>query len=95
MIIQRIVATLVGLVLLAVVFVFVSFFLALAVTVGLLLGGWMWWRSWGRKSGKRGRIIEGEYRIVTRVERRPHRERQSHVSFPHDPGNGKRRDTPL
>ena len=42
--IQRIVAALLGVVLLVAVFVFVSFLLALAVTAGLLLGGWMWWR---------------------------------------------------
>lgn len=58
--IQRIVATLLGVLLLALVFIFVSFLLALAVTAGLLLGGWLWWRSRGR----RGRVIEGEYRVV-------------------------------
>jgi hypothetical protein len=71
-IIQRIVAALLGVLLLIAVFLFVSFLLALALTAGLLLGGWMWWRSRGR----RGRVIEGEYRVVTRVEPLPPRERQ-------------------
>jgi hypothetical protein len=62
--IQRIVGTLLTLLLLAGVFVFVSFLLALAVTAGLLLGGWMWWRSKGRESVRRGRVIEGEHRVV-------------------------------
>ena len=64
MIIQRIVATLLGVLILVLVFVFVSFLLALAVTAGLLLGGWMWWRSRGRVPQGRGRVIEGEYREV-------------------------------
>lgn len=64
--IQRIIATLLGLLLFALVFVFVSFFLALAVTAGVLIGGWLWWRS----RGQRGRVIDGEYRVVTRIERR-------------------------
>jgi hypothetical protein len=58
--IQRIVVTLLGLALFALVFIFVSFLLALAVTAGLLLGGWAWWRSRAR----RRRVIEGEYRII-------------------------------
>jgi hypothetical protein len=58
--IQRIVATLLGLVLFTLVFIFVSFLLALAVTAGLLLGGWMWWRARSR----RRHVIEGEYRII-------------------------------
>ena len=75
MIIQRIVAALLGVLFLIAAFVFVSFLLALALTAGLLLGGWMWWRGRGR----RGRTIEGEYRVVTRVtrvERLPQRKRQ-------------------
>jgi high-affinity Fe2+/Pb2+ permease len=58
--IQRIVATLLGVLLFALVFLFVSVFLALAVTAGLLLGGWVWWRS----RRQRRRVIEGEYRII-------------------------------
>lgn len=64
MIIQRIVAALLGVLLLVAVFVFVSFLLALALTAGLLLAGWMWWRSRRRVSGRRGHVIEGEYRVV-------------------------------
>jgi hypothetical protein len=37
---------------------------AVALTTGLLLAGWMWWRSRGRVPARRGQVIEGEYREV-------------------------------
>ena len=58
--IQRILSALAGLLFLVVVFIFTSFLVALAVTAGLLLSAWAWWR--GRKH--RTRVIEGEYRII-------------------------------
>jgi hypothetical protein len=58
--IQRILSALAGLLFLVAVFLFTSFLLALAVTAGLLLAAWSWWR--GRK--QRARVIEGEYRII-------------------------------
>ena len=58
--IQRILSALAGLLFLVVAFIFTSFLLALAVTAGLLLAVWAWWR--GRK--QRPRVIEGEYRII-------------------------------
>ena len=42
------------------VFVFTSFLVAVALTVGLLGYGWLWWRS----RGQRRRVIEGEYRVI-------------------------------
>jgi hypothetical protein len=63
--IQRILATVLGLALLAVVFVFTSILLAIGLTAALLLGAWMWWRGQGRVvTTRRGRVIEGESRVV-------------------------------
>ena len=63
--IQRILATVLGLALLAVVFIFTSILLAIGLTTALLLGGWMWWRGRGRVvSTRRGRVIAGESRVV-------------------------------
>ena len=64
--IQRILATVLGLALLAVVFIFTSILLAIGLTAALLLGAWMWWRGRGRivVSTRRGRVIEGESRVV-------------------------------
>ena len=62
--IQRILATVLGLALLAVVFIFTSILLAIGLTAALLLGAWMWWRGRGRVTARRGRIVEGESRVV-------------------------------
>ena len=64
--IQRILAAVLGLALLAVVFIFTSILLAIGLTAALLLGAWMWWRGRGRivVSTRRGRVIEGESREV-------------------------------
>ena len=63
--IQRILATVLGLALLAVVFIFTSILLAIGLTGALLLGAWMWWRGRGRAvSTRRGRVIDGESRVV-------------------------------
>jgi hypothetical protein len=63
--IQRILATVLGLALLAVVFIFTSILLAIGLTAALLLGAWMWWRGRGQvMSTRRGRVIEGESRVV-------------------------------
>jgi hypothetical protein len=60
--VQRVLSTLLGVLLLIAVFLFASLLVAIAVTTGLLLAGWMWWRS----RGQRGRVIEGEYRVIER-----------------------------
>jgi hypothetical protein len=62
--IQRILSTLLGLAFLVVVFIFASVLVAIVLTAALLLGGWMWWRGRGRVSQRRGRVIEGESRVV-------------------------------
>jgi hypothetical protein len=63
--IQRILATVLGLALLAAVLIFTSILLAIGLAAALLLGGWMWWRGRGRVvSTRRGRVIDGESRVV-------------------------------
>ncbi len=69
--IQRLLSAVVGLVFLVVVFVFASFLVALALTAGLLLSAWLWWR----RRGRGGRVIEGKFHVETRVERIPGRPR--------------------
>ena len=62
--IQRVLSTVVGLLFVAVVFLFTSILVAIALATGLLLAGWAWWRSRGRVPERRGQVIEGEYRVV-------------------------------
>jgi len=62
--IQRILSTLLGLAFLVVVFIFASILVAIALTAALLLGGWMWWRGRARVVSRRGRVVEGESRVV-------------------------------
>jgi hypothetical protein len=71
--IQRIISALVGLLFLVAVFIFTSFLVALALTAGVLLFAWAWWRSRGRG----GSVIKGEYRVV----------RDPNYHLPHDPGH--------
>ena len=59
---QRVVGLLFGLLFLAAMFVFASLVLAVLATVGLLVGGWMWWRTRAlRASGRRETVVvEGQ-----------------------------------
>ena len=61
--IQRVLSALLGVLFLSAVFVFASLLVAIALTAGLLLAGWMWWRSRGGRKVTPGRVIEGEYRV--------------------------------
>ena len=58
--IQRLLAGVLGVLFLIAVFVFTTFLVALAVTIGLIGYAWLWWRS--RK--QRRRVIDGEYRVI-------------------------------
>ena len=58
--IQRILSAVLALVFIALTFVFASLLVALALTAGAIAWGWLWWRA--RKA--RGRVIDGEYRII-------------------------------
>jgi len=62
--IQRVLSTLLGVLFLIAVFVFTSILVAVALATGLVLAGWLWWRSRGRVPQRRGQVIEGEYREV-------------------------------
>jgi hypothetical protein len=62
---QRVVSTVLGLAFVVVAFVFASVLLLIGVAAALLLGGWIWWRGRGRvATTRRGRVIEGESRVV-------------------------------
>jgi hypothetical protein len=64
--IQRFVGVLLGLLFLAAVFVFASLALGVLLAVGLVVWGWLWWRTRSlRRAPGRGVVIEGEYRDVT------------------------------
>jgi len=62
--IQRVLSTLLGVLFLIAVFVFTSILVAVALATGLVLAGWLWWRSRGRVPQRRGQVIEGEYHEV-------------------------------
>lgn len=68
--IQRLVGVVLGLAFLAAVLVFASLALGVLLAAGLLVWGWLWWRTRSlRRARGRGVVIEGEYRDVTRSER--------------------------
>ena len=66
---QRLVGILLTLLFLAGALVFASLLLAVLVAAGILLGGWMWWRSRGlpRSGAREAVVVEGEFRDVTPV----------------------------
>jgi hypothetical protein len=51
--------------------IFASVALGIALMVGVVVWAWLWWRS---RSLPRPRIIEGEFRDVTNLERLDSRE---------------------
>ena len=68
---QRIVGAVLGLFFLLAVFVFTSLILAALLAAGIVVWGWLWWRSRNlvaRHPGRGGAVIEGEYRDVTQKE---------------------------
>jgi len=73
---QRIIGALLGVALFVAAFVFTSLVLAFAAAVGLVIWGWLWWRTRRLRRELRerdGTVIEGEYRVereVRRVEER-------------------------
>ena len=62
--IQRVLSALLGLVFVALTFVFASLFVALAITAGAITWGWLWWRARNRVQRSGSRVIEGEYRTI-------------------------------
>jgi len=77
--VQRILAVLLGLVFIVAVLVFASLALGVLLAVGLVAWAWIWWRTRGRLPQDRrgaGAVVEGEYRDLTPVERLEESERR-------------------
>jgi hypothetical protein len=68
---QRIVGVILGLAFFVAVFIFASLIVGAMLAVGLVVWGWMWWRTRAlrRKGGGGAVIVEGEYRDVTPSQR--------------------------
>jgi len=64
-ILQRLLGTVVGILLFLAALVFASVALGIMLAAGAVIGGWLWWRS---RSLPGRRVIEGEYRDVTGLE---------------------------
>jgi hypothetical protein len=76
--IQRVVGVLLGLLFLVAVFVFASLALGILVAVGLVVWGWLWWRTRGKLGPQPGgAVVEGEYRDVTPAQRIEERDKRS------------------
>jgi hypothetical protein len=73
-IIQRSIGVLLGLLFVAATLVFASLALGVLLALGLVVWGWLWWRTRSlRRAPGRGVVIEGEYRDLTsqtRIEQR-------------------------
>jgi len=70
--IQRVVGVLLGLLFLVAVLVFASLALGILLAVGLVVWGWLWWRTRGELPPERQRhasVVEGEFRDVTPTQR--------------------------
>ena len=75
-VLQRIVGAVLGLLFLVAVFVFTSLILAGLLAVGMVVWGWLWWRTRGLRGAERGgAVVEGEYRDVTPLQRLEERDR--------------------
>ena len=75
--IQRLLGALLGLLFLVAVFVFTSLILAGLLAVGIVVWGWLWWRTRAlRRAERGGAVIEAEYRDVTALERIVHAKQQ-------------------
>lgn len=61
---QRLAGAVLGALLFLSLFVFVSFVLALVIAAGLVVWGWLWWRTRQLRramSKRQGAVIEGEF----------------------------------
>ena len=76
-VLQRVVGAMLGLLFLVAVFIFTSLILAGLLAVGIVVWGWLWWRTRGlRRAERGGAVVEGEYRDVTALERVIHAKQQ-------------------
>ena len=64
--VQRLLGAVMAILFLLAAVVFASVALGVALAIGVVVWAWLWWRS---RSLPRRRIIEGEYRDVTDLER--------------------------
>jgi hypothetical protein len=65
---QRLLGVLLGALFLLAVLVFASVALGILLAVGLVVWGWVWWRTRGKLPAERhgsGSVIEGEFRDLT------------------------------
>ena len=69
--IQRLLGAVVGILFLLAALVFASVALGIALAIGVAAWAWLWWRA---RSLPQRRVIEGEYRDVTDLERLEGRE---------------------
>jgi hypothetical protein len=75
-VIQRIAGVLLGLAFLAAVLVFASLALGVLLAAGLVVWGWLWWRTRSlRRTEGGGIVVEGEYRDITPTQRIENRDR--------------------
>jgi hypothetical protein len=74
--IQRVVGVLLGLLFVVAVFVFASLALGILLAAGLVVWGWLWWRSRSLpERRRRGTVVEGEYRDITPTQRLEERDK--------------------
>jgi hypothetical protein len=69
---QRLLGAALGVLFLLAVLVFASLALGILLAAGLVVWGWLWWRSRSLRGG--GYVIEGEYRDETPKRRLPARD---------------------
>jgi len=75
-VLQRVVGAVLGLLFLVAVFLFTSLIVAALLAAGIVVWGWLWWRSRGlRRAQRGGAVVEGEYRDVTPTPRLEERDR--------------------
>jgi hypothetical protein len=74
--IQRVAGVLLGLLFVVAVFVFASLALGILLAAGLVVWGWLWWRSRSLpERRRRGTVVEGEYRDITPTQRLEERDK--------------------
>ena len=73
--IQRLLGIVLGALFLLAVFVFASLALGVILAVGLVVWGWLWWKTRALRRDAPN-VIEGEYRDVTAAQRLEERERR-------------------
>jgi hypothetical protein len=69
-VLQRVLGAVLALAFFIAVFVFASLVLGALIAVGLVVWGWLWWRTRSlRRPARGGAVVEGEYRDVSEAPR--------------------------